>query len=282
MIAALWSGQRTFVLDATSGGIEITFAGKADGEAVSSSAWQLRDVTVCRLRKVPDLRARATGEGSCPDTLYEITTRDELTVEWPAGTRLVLEGGTARGLVIRVLGGGSESFPADTVFVVPVEEWVRRGPLVFAGTAIVGGAANPNVNTLLLSGNWEARQSSLAAMPFRDTTDIVKSGRLTHGTRATLMNGKTPALVYGYITPSRNDGILEIALVSEPGDIALSIAQYGTARAVVLKPDLIDMLLSNPVLVALAIILALTEPTLSLLNLLGFKTSRTLKDKGHK
>ena len=271
LVIGVWSGTRTYVIDATSGGMEIAFAGARAGEgsSISENAWQLRDVTVCRLRPIPDLRAASDLDGPCAETLFTVDLHDELTVQWPTGTRVAVEAGTRRGLVIRVLETTSPTYPRDTVFVVPPATWSTRGPLVFAGTALLGGEPRPGIDTLLREGRWEARQSSYASMLFREGTDVIKSGDLIRGSRVSLRNRDSPALVYGYLSPAPETGKLDVVMVSEPADVSLDVAQYGAARPIVLEPDLIDLILANPVLVALAVILALTEPMLSLLALFG-------------
>lgn len=269
---SVFSPARTIVLEAQTTGVTVTFKTATD-------TWQFPDAIVCKRRKRPDRNAER-GDDPCDLRVYEAAETGALTLRWGADAKVDLSTDRLGQLRLQ-LHTDVADIPAKSHIMVSPESWVRAGALPFSGIAQVGAAMTSGQAQYLLAGRYEMRELGMVlAQVSGRTTHVVTEGRLTLGdfVRLTLTNGED-ALVHGHLTPvdSRTMPAIMFVGVSEPGDTSLTINRYRLRNPVVLRPDWIDRATTNPLILAIMLILTLIVNTLPLWRLGGDEKAATSK-----
>jgi hypothetical protein len=237
---------RTFLVDATVRGLDITFEGQ-------TNFWDLGPVTLCVPLDKLNLRA-ARGDGACDARRYS-EQRDDVSIEWADGASVIVERSGATNFSLTVVG---QSTLADrTRIIVAQDNWSMIGTLSFVGNAVLGRPAGSGETRLLLGADYQVREKPFGS----GHTETIKSGTVRKGESVSLIqrgNGAaTLATVYGYITPSSDSpDALDIGIVSQAGEIAMSVRFFGGDTPAQIAPNWIDRTLSSPLVLALAFLLS--------------------------
>lgn len=254
MVLGSYFKYRTFVIQAQTSLVDLTFVGNAN-------VWYLPSAMKCSLREEPVLSI-ASGNPSCDARFYEQQAIENYEVQWPAGAlvRITRLGNGAVVLSVENYFGNTIELAVGTKILIAAEELEQVGILTFAAEMMVGTQLGSGERHYLSNGEWEARDKGFATHLFRsNVTEVVKSGRLEKGTTATVWIDQRVATMYGHIGPIRFAGknYLEVGALSETGDVELRLGYFGQTKPVVIKPNLIDVAITSPLLFAIAIVLSL-------------------------
>lgn len=284
--SALYDVRRTILLDLDTRAATLTFVAQAN-------AWTLDRATVCRPRPEGLDLTRTAGSGPCDARRYAISDPSEVTIRWPAGSTAEVTK-DARGVSIVVTGGPSD-LPDKTRLVLDHSDWARQGALPFAAHLTAGSPMESGLTDFLLGGRWEARQSGWAIAPGRsDVSEVVKSGTLVRGSVLEVLEDcpdpasaeqghdctdHTNAIMYGHLSPAETDtgSHLELVALSHPGRTELSLTYFGAASPTIVRPSLIDIAITSPMLLALAVLLPILTPLIQVLSDLAFSFWRSGK-----
>lgn len=247
----LGSNKRTLLIQARTGGATLTFVG-------NSNSWLVPEAVICTPREAPDWGQQGGGE-ICDAALFEIQTLQDHTIQWREGDTVELTQSPDGQLAILLRAGTSA--PKGTLVFLPAEHWRHTGALTFTAVATVGRRMASGVTGYLVEGHWEAREGGFWTSLLRSNdTEIVKSGELSRYTSASVWTNDAPSPMFGFVMPSDDkdtESSFHIAVLSHPADVELHVEHFGTINPSVIKPDLIDLALSSPLLLALAILLSL-------------------------
>jgi hypothetical protein len=254
---------RTFLVDATVRGLDITFEGQ-------TNYWDLGPVTLCVPLEKLNLRA-ARGDGACDARRY-VEQQDDLSIEWSDGASVIVERNGATEFSLTVT--GQSTLTDRTRIVVAQDNWSMIGTLSFVGYAVLGRPAGSGETRLLLGADYQVREKPFGS----GHTETIKSGTVRKGESVSLIQRTTGtstlATVYGYITPSTEaTDALDIGIVSQAGDIAMSVRFFGGDIPAEIAPNWIDRTLSSPLVLALAFLLSVGLGAVQLF--LGVRPFRT-------
>ena len=257
--------KRTLSVVATTLGGEITFDGQLND-------WRFSDVFICRLRDDPDFRVIDTLQTSpCDSAMFSVQHLKDIVVRWNNHDQIQFSTYGPEGLKIRIVSDKVAGMPPGSLFLIPSTGWAEDGAFTFQGTVRLGGEMATGSTDYLLSGHWEALQTGIATSLIRDVTDVVKSGTLVRGSTVDFIkldsktNMEHDVISYGSLTPPGNSaaGIM-VAVLTEKAPVALRINYYGLDKPAIFKPDWIDTITSNTMLVALVFLLSLIVGILEL------------------
>lgn len=254
----LFRAERTFFVEATTSVFEVEFAG-------SGNHWFLSGGLACerRARPVPAaLDIPGDKAQFCDPSFYvQRVIEGPDAIEWRDGTRLRITMHGTGVLLIDVLQRGDQALPAGTLLVVGADDLRASGALPFTGYLEIGSPVSSGQRYHLQAGRWEAREGGFATSLLRsNATEVVKSGELPRGSVAAILNGSERAIVHGFasaVLPDESPTALFLSAVSASGDTAIQLDQYGFLAPVVIRPDLIDVALSSPLLLTIALGLSL-------------------------
>ena len=237
---------RTFLVDATVRGLDITFEGQ-------TNFWDLGPITLCVPLEKLNLRA-ARGDGACDARRYT-EQQDDLSIEWADGASVIVERNSLASISLTV--AGQSTLADSTRIIVPQANWAVIGTLSFVGNAVLGRPAGSGETRLLLGADYQVREKPFGS----GHTETIKSGTVRKGESVSLIqraNAKaTLATVYGYITPSSEVAdALDIGIVSQAGEIEMSVRFFGGDTPAEIAPNWIDRTLSSPLVLALAFLLS--------------------------
>ncbi|MBE9636311.1 hypothetical protein [Salipiger mangrovisoli] len=257
MVHGSWG--RTFVIEARTFGATVALRGDVNN-------WELEEVVLCRARALPDLKA--VDGPFCPAVIFEETEAGPRVVAWPSGATIALRYKLDGSMVIEVLSGAEPEFKRGDRLIVPGHIWSRHPALSINGAIVFGSDIGSGSNDYLLSGHWEARQSSFAASWFRATLELVRQGEFSRGATAEVWTsprffglGKSsrPANMFGHITPSfdQDEPGLILSAISETTSLEMHLRYYGVSQKSVVRPDILDTILTSPVILAAAALLGI-------------------------
>lgn len=135
------------------------------------------------------------------------------------------------------------------------------------GTIVLGGDMGPGADSYLVGGGWEARQRTFVPALGSTSLAAVKTGTFARGSTVEVFAGRSPAVVFGHVTPSLTadpPGFVT-TLVSEAGRVDLRLRYYGRPGYPTLRPSLIDTVLASPMLLAASIVVTLLASAKDLL-----------------
>ncbi|WP_394380852.1 hypothetical protein [Sulfitobacter sp. 915] len=243
--------SRTFVIDAQTTAATLTFEGE-------NNNWYLAGAKVCRLRDQPDF-TRTASDPACDSRFYDISTQRDITLQWPHGSKAELALTNEGILRVILVTDGPQELSGGTVFVVPSTQWADSGALTFSANMVVGKPISSGERFYLTDGRWQAREAGLITSFLRsNVTEIIKTGDLLRGSTVSVRSDGKPALMNGHITPTSTSAPpgLKLVALSHPGDVELHVGYPGTDVPTIIRPDLVDVALSSPLLLSLAVILS--------------------------
>jgi len=252
IIVSTFSKTRTFLIEAQTTAATIRFVG-------DSNIWMIPNAAICRLKAQPDLTQEETND-PCDRRFYDVEKQDGLVAAWRDGMTVKATVSQRNELVIGVENDVMPSFQDGTKIILSPEAWREAGALTFAAQVTIGTPIGDGEINFLSGGRWEAREAGFTTGMLRsNVTEVIKSGELVRGGTATVWSGEAPAETFGHITPGASLGgdHMDIVALSRPGDVELHLGYFGTTKPTVVRPDLIDAAISNPLLLALAIILSI-------------------------
>ncbi|QPM90830.1 hypothetical protein [Pseudooceanicola algae] len=267
-IAVIWgSWTRTFLVEARTFGAILALRG-------DTNTWELENAVLCEA-KAPDPTAKPNEY--CPSVIFTVSESGPRILDWPPGAVVSVRLRPDNSLQVEAISGAAPVLDDGDRLVIPSETWMRHGVLAVNGAIIFGGNIASGARDYLLSGHWEARQESLASSLFRPTMETVKQGKLSRGASIEIwrsgwlwgQRGKAvQATVFGHITPSFNQdepGLI-ISVLSEAARLELHLAYYGLENPAVIRPDMLDTIMTSPVILAAAAILGVLVLALDLGN----------------
>jgi hypothetical protein len=249
---AVFGKSRTFVIEAETTAASFTFQGE-------NNDWYLAGATICRLRDQPDL-AREADAAACDPRFYDIEDQRNVTLQWPSNAEVDVTQTNTGDLRLSLQTDGPNGFAEGTILVVAEADWRNTGALTFSAHAIVGRPISAGAQFYLTRGTWEAREAGLITSILRaNVTEVIKTGELMRGTTASVWSESEPVRMNGHITPASfsDNSSLKLIALSQPGDLELHLAYPGTDIPTIIRPDLVDVALSSPLLLAIAIILSM-------------------------
>jgi len=264
--SAAFNEKRTILLDVETRAATLSFTAQAN-------AWTLQNATICLPRETGFDPTRAAGIGGCDERRFDVSEPSDITIRWSEGTTVEVTH-DVNGLAVVIMSNGPGDFPDGTRIVVEAEDWATQGALPFAAHLTVGSPMRSGLADFLLRGHWEFRQSGWAISPGRpDVSEIIKSGRAVRGSvlkvlehcRAKIVqdgacvDGLTPATMYGHLSQigSGDRTRLQLVALSHPGRTELSLSYFGAAADTLVRPSLIDVAISSPLLLALAVLFSI-------------------------
>lgn len=238
--------ERSFVVSAKTSFLSLTF-----GE--TQPDWRLPEVLVCEPVDIP----RRNAPDACGAAFAPVGSWHELLVSWSSGETVTLASDQDGRLRITALGENS-TIPNGGHIVTKQNFWAETGTLLFHAEVTLGQTLASGTRFYLWSGEWQAREAGAANYFFRTRTEIVKEGTLTAGTKAKIQrHDGTTTLSHGHIGQRQTDGLIDISLVTEASDSALSVQYFGVEEPILTQPDWVDVTLKSPVLIAIAAIFPL-------------------------
>ncbi|MCL4674508.1 MAG: hypothetical protein KJZ59_00360 [Pararhodobacter sp.] len=262
--SASYSKTRVVLLDVQTRSLTL----KSLGQGV---AWHLPGATVCRPRSEGFDPEQPVGDGPCDGRRFETAVAQDITIDMWAGLEARISV-SADGLVIRASSRFSEDLPEGTRISVPVANWQAMGALTFAAELTVGEPLRSGTTAQLLSGRWEMRQSGWAIAPGRsDVTEVVKEGRVTPGAVVQVWEScpavsgqrgcgpRAPAVLYGHLLPvdAGDTDQINVVAISAPGLTELTIGNFGATAPSTIRPSLLDIAITSPLLLAMAFLLSI-------------------------
>lgn len=238
---------RTFLIDATVRGLDITFEGQ-------TNYWDFGPVTLCTPLEKLTLQV-LRGGGACDLRRYS-EQRKDLSIEWADGSSVLVESSGQSEFILTV--NGQNGLPDGTRIIVAHDNWSMIGTLSFVGNASLGRPAGSGETRLLLGASYQVREKPFGS----GHTETIKSGSVRKGESVSLIRRvkyvPQLATVYGYITPSLDQpGALDVGIVSQAGQIAMSVRFFGGDAPAEIAPNWIDRTLASPLILALAFVLSL-------------------------
>lgn len=282
----LWPADQSYVVDAQTRGISLTF----DGGAIS--AWRLGSATICmRARSASSVSSTQPTETvpACPLTHYRPLVQPASEIVWLKGSRIDLQatadGGIAIDLVRTAPGqsvlieGSAVPIPANSRILISQHSWAAHPVLPFSSADIdIGNVPASGEQGIVMSGRYELHQT----LPFRSVPITVDDGLFHTGDSLGFVPGRALALpprgaesgyqVYGFIAPvGGSTGTVSVVAYSALSRATLRIDRLGVETRYV-EADWTHRAIRDPVLLAIAALLSI----LVVLSPLGFawKSSR--------
>lgn len=254
-IAAISLGfgsTRTFVVEAQTTGIQITFSGQAND-------WALGKVVVCTPRPRADPKL-PRGTGVCDARGYTEEVLGDLRLVWTHDATVTVTTSSNAGQAVRLVLeiSGQDGIADRTRVMLDAARWAEAGALTFNGTARIGEQLASGETKMLLHGSFEAREKPV----WSATTEVLKSGLLRRGEAVSVVypgaDKPAPAEVFGHITAADQGGSgFVVGLVSAPGPVWLEVGFFGAAVPTLIAPTWIDRALTSPLVLALAALLSI-------------------------
>lgn len=248
---ALSGKSRTFIIEAQTTAITLDFKGE-------NNDWFMAGTIACRLRNEPDF-THALNDQNCDARFYDIAEAADLTVQWPRDVQVTLTLTRKGNLRVKILTLGLPDFPEGTILIVPSSEWLEGGALTFSAEMTVGKSISDGERFYLTDGRWEARETGMITSLLRsNVTEVIKTGDFVRGATASVWSGNAPIQMNGHITPGGTPDrpLLELVAVSQPGNLELHVGYPGADIPTIIRPDLVDVALSSPLLLAIAVVLS--------------------------
>ncbi|MBJ3763355.1 hypothetical protein ILP92_11420 [Maribius pontilimi] len=267
----LFGSSRSFLVEARTGGLKIEFS-------ESSNSWRLPDAVLCLPLEIPTFPP----DPDCGIAAKSDGPPNERLIAWADGTIVEISGERGGGIRIEAMSGNTATLPMNAAFIVSRNAWQRAGALTFRGYATIGQDMSDGASHYLREGRWEAREAGWLTSVFRSVTEVVKTGDLPTGAKVTAIIDGEPALAYGHLArgmgPRDEETGLDVTMISEFGDTALSVRHFGLRNAVVIKPDWIDVAISSPLLLAVAALFSILASFVQVL-MLGLSRPTDAVDK---
>lgn len=251
VLSSVSGGKRSFVLDLQTTVLNLKFEGNI-------TQWAFDSAILCRRLDQPNLSV-AQGQGPCSAIFYDIEPTDALLLNWREGVEIEVRTSGPDRIVIEILEGVQPGAPEGSLIVIPAETWIRAGALTFLAQLEAGSRIGTGQQTYLLGGRWEARQEAAVLSLFRDMPETVRSGQAVLGTTLSVYEDNQPVPVFGYLTPDLSSGLVHFNLVahSAPGNTELRVRVFGADGPTIVRTDWIDIALSSPLLLALAVLFSI-------------------------
>lgn len=246
-LAALfvYEPQRSFLIEAETRSVELTFVPGAN-------TWRFPEAVVCAPLSIP----RRVPDANCGLAAEAKSERGELIIAWESGTTVALRSTPQGGLYVDVRASRQTDLAKGSVIRITSEDVAAIGALTFAATVLIGEDMTSGLESYLVEGRWEARETGFVISAFRSLTEIVKSGSLSLGTQVEVFNEDRRARSFGHLIFGER-GVLHANVLTEAGDTALSIRHFGLEEPVRIEPDWMDLTLSSPLILAIGILLAM-------------------------
>lgn len=247
LVLLLFGSSRSFLVEARTNGLQIEFS-----EGIN--AWHLPNAILCLPLEFPSFPP----DPDCGIAAKADGPAEEQLVTWTDGTVIEVNAERGGGLRIEALNGNTTALPVNAVYILSNDAWHMAGALTFRAYATLGQDMTDGSRHHLRDGRWEAREAGWVTSLLRSVTEVVKTGELSTGAKVTVIVDGEPALSYGHITPGdrSSDGNpgLNVTMISQLGDTALSVRHFGLRDPVIIRPDWIDIAISSPLLLAMAAI----------------------------
>lgn len=256
-LGANWSDGRLYAIYAQTRGLDVVLGDSA------ALAWRLEQVTVCYRTDVPEIGTDVdTEEALCSPGLYDVERLEEgQEFQWPAGTHLQISRvGPHSPLEIDVLGIGSvpvqlggRPLPVYSRLVIDNTVWMDNSTLTLVGAVTVGDAPGSGSQFNLIGGSYAISEKLLG---YSVPVEIV-SGTLRSGDIAQIMMSDNRAEISGFIEPAGPESAgFDVSLFTSRETDRLQISR-GSAGKLHIDPTWMDRALRNPLLLAIAAIVAL-------------------------
>ena len=238
----VFGSSRSFLVEAQTDGVQISFG---DGQ----NLWRLPNAILCVPLDAPSLKPDAVcGQASAPEGQAR-----EWLLDWSDNAVINLHARDDGGLEVNIIEPGSSTLPERGMLILSKSAWRGAGALTFQASVTVGQDMQTGADKFLRDGRWEAREAGIVTSFFRSLTEVVKSGDLSTGSKVVVLSNGKPAKVYGHVIPAREGG-LAVTMISEFGNTALSVRHFGLDDPVLIEPDWIDVAISSPLLLAMAVL----------------------------
>lgn len=240
--------NRSFVIAAETHSLKIEFGG-------GDNAWLLPNARVCAPSPNADPKAPV---GGCPAGYLPVRdSGDDRSVEWTSGTVVNLRVGLDGDLEITITNGGTAQLTEDMAIYVNAADWQDFGAYTFRGVIQIGEDMATGGSGYLVGGRWEARDAGVLTSWLRGVTAVVKSGEFVTGAAVTILDNATPAQVFGHFRPSSSGRSMDLTAVTQNGRIMLSERHFGVSGPTLIKPDIVDVLVSSPVVIAATVLVSI-------------------------
>lgn len=266
----LFGSSRSFLVEAQTDGLQIEFS-------EGSNAWRLPSAVLCMPLNAPTLRP----DPECGWAAVADGPADEKLVTWADGTIVEVNAERDGGLRIVALNGNTAALPMNAMYIMSHDAWQKTGALTFRAYTTIGQDITAGSRHFLRSGRWEAREVGWVTSFLRSVTEVVKTGELSTGAKVMVTITGEPALSYGHITlgnGSSDESVgLDVTMISQLGDTALSVRHFGLRDPVVIRPDWIDIAISSPLLLAMAALFSVLASAGQVL-MFGFRNPKETTD----
>jgi hypothetical protein len=277
-----WLAERSVMVEAETTTFSVVFAG-------DDTTWRFDKAIECVELPVPDFTRGETG-GPCSTRFFDVAGPAPWSRTF-AGGNLVRVDLRPDGHVALDLGPVP---PANrrSVVVVATADWGTTGALAFDGAVRIGEVPGSGARTYLRSGRFEAREK----LPWQSGTDVVKAGEFALGEAVSVWSRSDrdglclvpgdrasrrrpcEAVVFGHMTLSGEDyDRLHVMAVSRAGSPELRVSYAGGIEPRVIRPTWIDSVLTNPALLAVALVMSLITSAIPLM-LEGYRLARDESD----
>lgn len=255
---SLYPGDRSILLEVKTRGVRITFAGRQD-------TWRFKQAVLCTALPAP-ARNKTSGSGSCDLRRYSKAVTGPIALNWQPGTEITVRLTAEFGLVINLISQLGD-IPANSRIIVSADAFHDSGALSFSGKLKIGAVMGNGQTNQLMSGRYEMRESGrLLQVLSPRSSSVVSSGVFTLGDEVSLRETNRAAVAHGHLSSQQFEkpGAIDLVVISELGDIHIAIKRFRLLDPIVLRPDWIDRVISNPIILALTVFLTLATNILFL------------------
>lgn len=259
------AGEKTYIVDATVAGATINFHG-------NQNAWFVGNAVVCT-PKAQRSRQRSTSDESqlCDTRLYDVTSAEDLILDWPDAAQVRLRTSISGRLEMVVLEKNS-TYMKNTLFILPEDFFFNNGALSFAGAVTFGRPINTGAKDILLNGSYRVREDHILSFLLGKQTYQIAQADLTRGDQVRVVEAKNPSVSstgFSHMTYSTDvDRAIHLVFHSVPGEHALEVATYGMAEPTIIRPNWIDSTLASPFILIVGLFLSLAISMLELFAML--------------
>lgn len=256
--------KRSFVVDAVVTEAAIEFVG-------DRNAWRLEQAILCTPKSGAALRRLVADAASRCGVAFDDAGVAPGIINWPAGSKAKLRmipGGPLEIEATAMPGRGAGAFAEGAVLLLDADSWRATGALTFTGKATFGGAMGANQKGYLVAGRYEIREKGGLTRLVSDLSRPVKSGTLTKGDQVTIVSADDAndiAVSYGHVTLVHDPkpGFHMVA-ISAPRKDVMHINTYASSQAIRVRPNWIDSLGSDPLVLALVVLAAVVANLIQL------------------
>jgi len=273
-----WLAERSIMVEAETTTFSVVFAG-------DDTTWSFEMATQCAERRVPDL-VGADGNGPCSARFFDIADPGPWSRTFASGESVRVDLRSDGHLALDL--GAVPPDDRRVVVVVATADWGTTGALAFDGAVRIGEVPGSGSRTYLYSGRFEAREK----LPWQSGTDVVKAGEFARGEAVSVWSRSDgdglclspgerasprdpcEAVVFGHMTLSGDDNNrLHVMAVSRAGSPELRVSYAGGIEPRAIRPTWIDSVLTNPALLAVALVMSLITSAIPLM-LEGYRLVR--------